>query len=108
MSTLDINCGVLISFLVLFDTADFKATLNYLGLHVMGYLEWIMTAAFPRANQSMKIFEVKVSKRKSALKEFQFLKSGSLALLELEIEQICHVFRICLPVRTEVTKGGRI
>lgn len=52
--------------------------------------------------------KVKVSRKKSALKEFQFLESQNLALLELKTEQIRQPLRAFWAIHSYSIKDGWI
>lgn len=74
MSTVDLNCSVLTTLVVLFDVPAFEAKFIALELSMTNFLEWFATVAVPVANEIMENMEVSVSRRSSALRMSQFLK----------------------------------
>lgn len=86
MSTADFNRSVLISIVLLSNTADFKIKGQFLEFLGKRFLEWVVTAAVPSAKELMKIMVVRASWRKAALKMFYFLTIENLGLHELRTE----------------------
>lgn len=96
MSHPDVNRCMLIFFLRLFDMADSKRRLNVLKLTVSDAIMWVGKAAVQASQNIMSQVEKKVSRQKSELKESLLSISDSLALCELETEQINQVSRVPL------------
>lgn len=88
MSTIDIHRGMLNFFIVLFDTTAFKIKFHSLELAVRSFLEWVAKAAVTAMKVAMETMKVKTLRRRSELRQFQFLKTGSRTLCGLGAEQI--------------------
>lgn len=88
MSRVGTKISTLISFDVLFGSATFKAVLTFLHLLVKSFFERVATAAATARKEFIESMEVKKFRRKSALKQSQFLKSENLSLRELETEAL--------------------
>lgn len=57
---------MLISFIVLFESAAFKAKFTFFDVPENSSLLWVATAAVPAVREVMKKMEVNVSRRRSA------------------------------------------
>lgn len=108
MITVDIKGTLLIFFIVLYETPTFEARFNFPELFVRGFLEWVATAAIPAADETMESMDVRASRRKSALKVSQLLRSETLRLCELGTKQTRLVLRAPLAFYTYALKDGRI
>lgn len=91
MSPLDMDCGLLKSFVAMFDTTTLKARFNYFAIYVVSLLEWVETAAALTEKENKNIIEVEVSQRRFALIYFQFLTSGNLPLQNFGAERLSPV-----------------
>lgn len=86
MSTVDFNCSVLICFFVPIDILASSSKFTSLELPIKIFSELVATAAVPVAKEIMARMEVRLLRRKSALKESEFLKSEDLELHKLGAE----------------------
>lgn len=100
MSTFDINRRVLLSFLVLFDTAAFIAKLNFIELLVKSTLDRVETVSIPAVKENVQRMEMKVLGRKSALTESQLVTSEDLELQMLGIVKARQLHEASLTVHT--------
>lgn len=87
MNTLDINGSVLFSILGLLGPAVFKEKFNSVEISLKSFLRLVAAAVAPAAKKGMERTVVKVLRRKSALRELQFLRGEILALRELDTEE---------------------
>lgn len=106
MSPPHINRSVMFSFVEQLNTTEFRSRFGSLELPVKDFLEWIASDNVPAAMDIMSEMEEKASRRKSVLKESQFLSSDNLAPRELGTEQFCQVPRTSLAVQTYGLKNS--
>lgn len=87
MRTIQIRSCVLISSVVLFATAAFKAKFNSIKLLLKSLLERVVTAEFSNEREALQTMVLNASRRKSALKMFQLLTGEVVAHCEHEAEK---------------------
>lgn len=99
MSFAYINYIVMIALIVLPDTATFIASF-FFEPSLKRFFQWVETVALPAAMKIRGRMHFRVSWRKSALKDFQFLKSRNPSLQDLGSEKISYFLRASLVVCT--------
>lgn len=97
-----------ISFFVMLATPALETRFNSLEISVKSFLVWVATVIVPAAEEIMAGREVEASRKKSALRTMQFMKSENPAFCKLEIQRVLQVFRASLTVYTYAVKHGRI
>lgn len=86
MSTIDINCSMRFSILVVLGALVLDTKHDALGLPAKSSLESAAIAAVPAAKENTESMEFKISGRKPALRVSQILKGEHMALWKLESE----------------------
>lgn len=102
-----INHSILNSFVALFEIHVFEGGFNLPNLPLKSLSECLVMAVDSAAKKAMETMEGTVSRKKSALRTSQFLKSEKLALPELGSEQISQVFRSSPATYTYALKDSR-
>lgn len=98
MSIVDINRGMLLSFVFPFTTSAFEVMFNSHELPEKSFVEWDGKSAIPAAKKIMTSMKVKALRRKSELGMSQLSISKNLGLRELKTELIHQVPRVSLAV----------
>lgn len=103
-----INRGLMLSFVVSFNTHDFQRKFTSLELAGKDVLMWVQKVAVQTAKEILSRMEKRMLKRMLDLKGPRFLTSDKLAFRELRTYQICQLLRVFLVIHTHVLKDGCI
>lgn len=108
MTIVGVERSVMTSYIVLFETSVFQASLNSLAFSLTRCPRWVTTVVVPAEKGAIESMDLKVSQRTSAQRISQLLKWENPALWKFGIEHICQVLRACSTLHTYELGDSRI
>lgn len=108
MSIANMSQSMLVSLVVLLNSADFKAKFYSEELSVKSFVKWIGTAAVSDVKEIIESMKFNALQRMSSLKISQFLKSENMALRRFGAQQHRQALRASLAFHTYSMKQNRI